>query len=100
MMDFYRKLLPFRQGRTDGFVREQVLQATMGKPAQVQGAKNFTLVIGQTDFMHDADENLAYWREVLPDARMIKIPDAGRFISYTHPERLVAELQRPIQKSK
>ncbi len=100
MMDFYRKLLPFRQGRTDGFVREQVLQATMGKPTRIQGAESFTLVIGQTDFMHDADENLAYWREILPDARLMKIPDAGRFISYTHPEQLVSELQRPIQKAR
>ena len=93
MMDFYRKLIPFRKGRIDGFVREQVLQATMGKPATILGTSGITLVIGQTDFMHDADENLAYWKEVLPDARLVKVADAGRFISYTHPERLVAELR-------
>jgi pimeloyl-ACP methyl ester carboxylesterase/DNA-binding CsgD family transcriptional regulator len=94
MMDFYRKLVPFRKGKIDGFVREQVLQATMGKPAPIPGTSGITLVVGQTDFMHDADENLSYWKEVLPDARLVKIADAGRFISYTHPERLVAELAR------
>lgn len=94
MMDFYRKLLPFRKGRIDGFVREQVFQATMGKPPTIPGTSNITLVIGQTDFMHDADENLAYWNEVLPDARLVKVSDAGRFISYSHPERLVSELGR------
>ncbi len=93
MMDFYRKLIPFRKGRIDGFVREQVWQATMGKPATLPGTSQITLIIGQTDFMHDADENLAYWKEVLPDARLVKIADAGRFISYSHPERLVSELR-------
>jgi hypothetical protein len=93
MMDFYRKLIPFRQGRIDGFVREQVWQATMGKPPTVPGTSAITLVIGQTDFMHDADENLAYWNDVLPDARLVKVADAGRFISYTHPDLLVTELR-------
>ena len=96
MMDFYRKLIPFRKGRIDGFVREQVLQATMGKPAPIPGTSTITLIVGQTDFMHNADENLAYWSEVLPDARLVMVADAGRFISYTHPGRLVAELARPV----
>ena len=93
MMDFYRKLIPFRKGRIDGFVREQVWQATMGKPATLPGTSQITLIIGQTDFMHDADETIAYWKEVLPDARLVMIADAGRFISYSHPERLVSELR-------
>lgn len=93
MMDFYRKLMPFRKGRIDGFVREQVLQATMGQPATIPGTSAITLVIGQTDFMHDADENLAYWKEVLPDARHVMVSDGGRFLSYSHPDLLVAELR-------
>jgi pimeloyl-ACP methyl ester carboxylesterase len=93
MMDFYRKLIPFRKGRIEGFVCEQVLQATMGKPETVPGTSEITMILGQTDFMHDADETLAYWRDVLPDARFVKLADAGRFISYTHPEQLVAALR-------
>lgn len=92
MRDFYRKLAPFQRGRTDGFVREQVLQATSGRPEPVADASRLTLVIGATDFMHDAGETEAYWRSVLAGARFVVLPDAGRFVSYSHPDRLVDEL--------
>lgn len=94
LMDFYRKLLPFRQGRIDGFVREQVMQATIGRPPVQHGLPHLTLLMGATDFMYNADENMEYWRMVLPDANIVIIPDAGRFISYSHPQRLVAELRK------
>lgn len=94
LMDFYRKLLPFRRGILDGLVREQALQATMGQPARVDGTAHLTLMIGATDFMHDAGANAAYWRAVLPDAQVTVIADAGRFISYSHPEQVVAALGR------
>lgn len=93
-MDFYRKLIPFRRGRIDGFVREQVLQAKIGDPAPTPGTDRVTLVIGASDFMHDADESLRYWRATLPDAHIIMLSAAGRFISYSHPEQLVADLRR------
>ncbi len=92
MMDFYRKLIPFRRGRVDGFVREQVLQATLEEPTPIPGTRKFSLLIGETDFMHDAAESLAYWRRALPDARVKILPGAGRFISYSHPDALIAEL--------
>ena len=95
MMDFYRKLAPFQHGKTDGFIREQVLQATCGRPAPIADAHRLTLLIGATDFMHNARETETYWRSVLKGARFVVIPDAGRFISYSNPDRLVAELQRP-----
>jgi hypothetical protein len=92
MRDFYRKLIPFRQGRIDGLVREQVIQATFGKPAGPIDGRKLTFLIGATDFMHDAGETLDYWRSVTPDARFVMIPDAGRFISYSHPQLLVEAL--------
>jgi DNA-binding CsgD family transcriptional regulator len=93
LMDFYRKLEPFRQGRIDGFVREQVVQATAAPPPALPGTRQLILLIGGTDFMHDAAQNRAYWQAVLPDARIQIIADAGRFISYSHPDQLVAALQ-------
>lgn len=94
MMDFYRKLIPFREGRIDGLVREQVIQATSGKPGLQPNSQKLTFLIGATDFMHDATETLDYWRSVLPEARFDMIPDAGRFISYSHPHLLVDALER------
>jgi pimeloyl-ACP methyl ester carboxylesterase len=93
LMDFYRKLEPFRRGHIDGFVREQVVQATAAPPSALPGTRQLTLLIGGTDFMHDAHENRAYWQAVLPDAHIHIIPDAGRFISYSHPDQLVAAVR-------
>ncbi|MEI6418129.1 MAG: alpha/beta hydrolase [Sphingomonadales bacterium] len=92
LMDFWRKLEPFRRGRIDGLVREQVMQATSGPPPVTPGTTGLTLLIGASDFMHDAQENQDYWRRALPDARITIIPGAGRFISYSHPAHLVAAL--------
>lgn len=99
MMDFYRKLIPFQRGRVDGFVKEQVLQATLEEPAPIVGTSNFSLLIGETDFMHDAQGSLAYWRRVLPDARVRILAGAGRFISYSHPHALIAELSRQEKRA-
>ena len=92
LMDFYRKILPFRQGRLDGVVREQVLQATSLQPDAETGTDNITFLIGATDFMHDAAETEAYWRASLPDACFVRLPHAGRFISYSHPDEIVSRL--------
>lgn len=47
---------------------------------------------GATDFMHDAAETEAYWRASLPDAHFVRLPHAGRFISYSHPDEIVSRL--------
>jgi pimeloyl-ACP methyl ester carboxylesterase len=90
MMDFYRKIVPFRRGRIDGFVREQVMQATIGRPHVDFDLGDFTLLMGATDFMFDPRECVHYWRETLPGATLCVLPDAGRFVSYSHPEEVVA----------
>ena len=95
-MDFCRKLEPFRRGKLDGLVREHVMQATMAQPDPKHGMSHVALMIGATDFMHDADENAAYWREVLPDTQLIVPEDACRFISYVHPDKVVAALDRQL----
>ena len=94
MMDVYRKLEPFMRGMLDGLVREQMLQAIMSKPDPVCGTSHVTLLTGPTDFMQDANENAAYRREVLPDAQLVVLEDAGRFISYSHRGKVVAALDR------
>lgn len=92
LMDFYRKILPFRSGQIDGFVREQILQATLGPPKTSLRGAGVTLLIGKTDFMHDGAETRDYWQAILPEARIHLIEDAGRFISYSHPDRVVEAL--------
>ncbi len=92
--DYYRALVDFRRGRLDGFIKEQVALATTGKPAAVMSTPHFALLIGQHDSLHDPEETLQYWRDVLPDADASIVPGTGRFMSYSHPEIAASALKQ------
>lgn len=93
MADYYRGVVAFRHGRTDGFITEQAALATVTKPDPIPGARHFALLVGEQDSIHDPAETLAYWRDVLPDAQVSIIPETGRFMSYSHPELVVEALR-------
>ena len=99
MADYYRALSSFRLGRLDGFVREQTALATIGRPIPVEGRDHFTLLIGEHDSIHDPRETMDYWRDVLPDARVEMVADAGRFMTYGHAEVVVAALASRLRKT-
>ena len=99
MADYYRALSSFRQGRLDGFVREQTALATIGRPIPVEGTDHFTLLIGEHDSIHDPRETMDYWRDVLPDARVEMVADAGRFMTFSHAEVAVAALAALLRKT-
>lgn len=90
--DYYCALVDFRRGRLDGFIKEQVALATTGKPNPVPGTPHFTLLIGEHDSLHDPNETLQYWRDVLPDSDVSIVCGTGRFMSYSHPEIAVNAL--------
>lgn len=99
MADYYRGLSSFRQGRLDGFVREQTALATISRPAPIAGTDHFTLFVGEHDSIHDPSETLTYWRDVLPDARIDLVKGAGRFMAYSHAEIVVAALTARLRKA-
>lgn len=94
MADYYRGVAGFRNGKTEGFITEQAALATLSKPAPVPGTPHFTLLVGEQDSIHDPDETLAYWRDVLPDAQVSIMPGTGRFLSYSHPNLVIEALGR------
>ncbi len=98
MADYYRSLSSFRQGRLDGFVTEQTALATIGRPEPIYGADHFAMLVGEHDSIHDPSETMAYWREVLPDARVEMIKGAGRFMTYSHADVVVAALTARLRK--
>ncbi|MBJ3785607.1 alpha/beta hydrolase [Devosia sediminis] len=98
MADYYRSLSSFRQGRLDGFVTEQTALATIGRPGPSHGTDQFTLLVGEHDSIHDPGETLEYWRQVLPDARVEMIEGAGRFMTYSHADVVVAALTARLRK--
>lgn len=79
-------------GCIEGYADEQVAFATQTMPDPLRGTTHFTVVLGAHDFIHDPEETLAYWRAVLPDAVFVTIADAGRFLTFSHADRVVAEL--------
>jgi len=99
MADYYRALLSFRQGRLEGFVAEQTALATIGRPATADGTNHFTLLVGQHDSIHDPSETMNYWRQVIPDARVEMIEGAGRFMTYSHADVVVAALAAGLRKT-
>ncbi|MBJ3787054.1 alpha/beta hydrolase [Devosia sediminis] len=99
MGDYYRSLSSFRQGRLDGFVTEQTALATLGRPGPINDTDQFILLVGEHDSIHDPGETMAYWREVLPDARVEMIEGAGRFMTYSHAEVVVAALTARLRNA-
>ena len=94
MRDYYRSVMAFREGKLDGFVREQTALATMGMPESLRGTASLTLLVGDQDSIHDPHETMRYWRKVLPDAHIEMVPGAGRFMSFSHPELAARALNR------
>ncbi len=92
MGDYIRTLTAFSTGRLGGFIREQrgyVLQTEITGLSQ---ADNWTILIGESDPIHDVGEILGYWTRKLPNARVEHISSAGRFISLSHPHEIIAAL--------
>ncbi|MCA1196412.1 alpha/beta hydrolase [Sphingomonas sp. R647] len=94
MRDYYRGVTAFRDGKLDGFIREQTALATVGMPPPLRGTTGVTLLVGDQDSIHDPHETVRYWRKVLPDAQIETVSGAGRFMSYSHPELVVKALAR------
>lgn len=99
MADYYRSLSSFRKGRLDGFIVEQTALATIERPKPVDGTDQFALLVGEHDSIHDPSETEVYWREVLPDASVEMIKEAGRFMTYSHADVVVAALTARLRQS-
>lgn len=89
--DYWRSLRMFATGRMEGYVAEQVAIARGGHPAPLPG-RDWRVLIGAHDTMHDPDHVERYWRAVLPDGRFERVASAGRFMAMTHTDRVVEAL--------
>lgn len=89
MGDYVRSLSAFSTGRLGGFIREQRGYVLQTEIAGLTEAKNWTIVTGESDPIHDVDEILDYWTKKAPNAQIEHIPAAGRFISLSHPNDVI-----------
>lgn len=90
--EYWRSVRMFATGRIEGYINEQVAMARGGKPEPMPGLTHWSVLIGGYDTMHDPRQVERYWRDVLPDSRFQAVPDAGRFLAMSHPDRVVEAL--------
>lgn len=90
--DYYRATRAFVTGRLSGFIAEQDAFATHGADAPLPGTHDWTVLLGESDMIHDPADAAAYWRRTLPDAYLHILPGAGRFLAMTHGNALISAL--------
>jgi pimeloyl-ACP methyl ester carboxylesterase/DNA-binding CsgD family transcriptional regulator len=92
MRDYFRAQRLFATGRLAGVLNEQLAYAHGSKPQPVSGVRDWEILVGAHDTLHDPTDMLTYWRSVLPDAGWRLAEDAGRLMAFTHPQLIVAAL--------
>ena len=90
MADYSRSILAFSTGQLSGLIREQRGYATLTDVEGLVQANNWTIVLGGDDPIHDTEEILDFWREKLPSTRVVRLPDANRFISLSHTQEIIS----------
>lgn len=90
--EYFRAVRTFATGRYGGYVNEQTEFARGPDLAPIQGTEGWAVLVGAHDTMHDPARVLAYWREKLPDAAFVVAPDAGRMLTFSHPQLVVDTL--------
>lgn len=93
LRDYFRSTRTFATGRYGGYVNEQTEFAQGTQPPPLSGTDDWRVLISAHDVIHDPRHVLAYWRQVLPDARFEIVPDTGRLLGLSHPERVVTALR-------
>ena len=92
-MDYFRGLDALIGGHHQGFVREQVAMATMQPPLPLPDTQDVVVLMGEHDFIHDPADTRAYWQAALPDAVLTIVPEAGRFLTYSHADMIAGLLR-------
>ena len=90
--DYYRALRGFAAGKLQGYIREQTYFATRTVDPYRPDSTGWKVLIAGNDTFGEPADMLAYWRNLLPDATVELVPEAGRLLAYADPKRIVDEL--------
>ena len=91
--DYFRATRTFVTGRYGGYINEQTEFAQGSRPAPLAATTDWRVLVADHDVLHDPRYVLAYWREVLPDARFELVRNTGRLMALSHPERVIEALR-------
>ncbi|RYG85277.1 MAG: alpha/beta hydrolase [Alphaproteobacteria bacterium] len=87
--DRFRAIRPFSTGNLIGAVIEENLISSDSFAVPEVDHHDWVIMQGEDDMHFSADDVLRYWHAKLPDARLAVIPDGGRFMTSSHPGRIV-----------
>jgi pimeloyl-ACP methyl ester carboxylesterase len=82
--DYHRATRLMATGSIHGYIAEHRAYAAGWVPAPIADARHWTVACGVHDPLHDAARTLAFWRDTLPGAELLELPDAGRLLHVTH----------------
>jgi len=91
--DYFHATRTFATGRYGGYVNEQTEFAQGSRPPPLAATTDWRVLVAAHDVLHDPQHVLAYWQCVLPDARFELVPDTGRLMALSHPDRVVEALR-------
>lgn len=92
--DRFRALRPFATGNfVGGVLEELVISQCRGgfEPLQVD---DWVVLQGTDDNHNSVEEVSTYWSGILPKSQIKQVGGGGRFMTSSHPELIVAELER------
>ena len=90
--DRFRALRPFAGGNFMGAVYEEMVISHGGYDLQPLSVTNWAIVQGDDDNHNSFGEVINYWTDLVPKAKIIKVPGGGRFLTSSHAESLASNL--------
>jgi pimeloyl-ACP methyl ester carboxylesterase len=75
-----------------GFLCEMPVFAANAAKASAQDGRRWVIVIGDRDPMQKIADPASAWEPILPGARVLSLPGAGRFPHITHADEIAAAL--------
>ena len=92
--DRFRALRPMSTGNMIGGIFEEHVISHGGWDFHPLDLDDWVILQGEQDVHNSVEEVADYWSVILPQTRLITVPDGGRFITSSHPALVADELER------
>ena len=94
MRDRFRAMRPFATGNLIGGVNEEAIISRGGHDFPTLDVDDWVIVQGNDDNHNSFEDVTAYYRAQLPNTPIIEVPGGGRFMTSSHPDLVVEQLNR------
>jgi pimeloyl-ACP methyl ester carboxylesterase/DNA-binding CsgD family transcriptional regulator len=92
--DRFRALRPFTTGNFQGGVLEELVISQGLWDCPLLPVQDWIILQGGQDPLNSTEEVNEYWRRILPHTSIEIVPDAGRFMTSSHPALVIDYLEK------